>query len=230
MDSLEIKINELTENPTARVPICLCLDTSGSMTGNPIRELTQGVAKFYAEIKSNKLARYSADICIITFGTEVTKRVDFRDVEKQFVPELQAGGLTPMGQAVIKALDTLDFRKQEYKAVGVDYYQPWLVLMTDGQATDDISLAAQEVSQLVSGRRLTVFPIGIGEGANMTELARFSPGRDPIRLQGLAFAEFFTWLSKSVVKTSASSPGEKISLPDNTKWAPNLPRAGWNHI
>lgn len=30
-NNMLIRIQDLVENPTARVPICLCLDTSGSM-------------------------------------------------------------------------------------------------------------------------------------------------------------------------------------------------------
>lgn len=219
MDDLEIKINELTENPSTRVPVCLCLDVSGSMGGKPIQELNQGIVQFFAEIKNDKLARFSADICIVTFGANVTKLVDFRAIDQQSVPHLSASGSTPMGQAVNLALDSLEFRKKEYQTVGVDYYQPWLVLMTDGQPTDDISLAASRVNEMLAARRLTVFPIGIGPNADMNQLRQFSPQRDPLRLKGLEFSEFFTWLSKSIVRTSVSSLGEKVDLPPVNGWA-----------
>lgn len=219
MDDLEIKINELTDNPSARVPVCLCLDVSGSMEGEPIMELNEGIAKFYAEVRGNKLARFSADICIITFGTAVQKIVDFRSVDHQVVPRLFAGGGTPMGEAVNLALDTLELRKREYQTVGNEYYQPWLVLMTDGQPTDDVSLAARRVADAVVARKLTVFPVAIGQGADLAKLAKLSPHTSPVRLKELAFNEFFAWLSKSMVATSASSVGDKVSLPPITGWA-----------
>lgn len=46
----------------------------------------------------------------------------------------------------------------------------------------------------------------------MKVLARFSPKKHPLKLQGLKFREFFSWLSKSVSKTSQSSPGESVKL------------------
>ncbi|MCC8998169.1 MAG: VWA domain-containing protein [Candidatus Contendobacter sp.] len=217
-DDLEIKIHELTENPSARVSISLCLDVSGSMGGEPIRELNEGIHQFFSEVRNHKLAKYSADICIVTFGNSVRKIVDFRAVDQQRVPQLVASGATPMGKAVNLALDTLEFRKNEYKAVGVDYYQPWLVLMTDGQPTDEIAEAAGRAVELVNRRKLTVFPIGIGPHADLAQLAKFSPLRSPMRLKGLAFVEFFTWLSKSIVRTSATSVSDKVELPA-TSWA-----------
>ena len=46
----------------------------------------------------------------------------------------------------------------------------------------------------------------------MNILARFSPGRPPLKLKGLNFREFFTWLSKSVSKVSQSTPGDVVPL------------------
>jgi uncharacterized protein YegL len=71
---------------------------------------------------------------------------------------------------------------------------------------------AQDVKKLVLDKRLTVFPIGVGDGADMQVLSLFSPKRPPLKLKGLRFKEFFEWLSKSVAATSQSTPGEKIKL------------------
>ncbi|HKQ71197.1 MAG TPA: VWA domain-containing protein [Polyangiaceae bacterium] len=218
MDELEIKISELTENPSARVPVCLCIDVSGSMEGDPIRELNGGLVGFFSEVRKNKLARYSADICMVTFGATVEQVVDFRPVDRQAVPALRASGKTPMGAAVELALDTLELRKREYQTVGVDYYQPWLVLMTDGQPTDDIEVAVKRVRELATARKLTVFPIAIGASADMATLARFSPTGRSHRLKGLAFSHFFAWLSKSIIRTSSTSVGDEIGYLDVKGW------------
>ena len=124
-----------------------------------------------------------------------------------------------MGEAVMTALDLLENRKEEYRNAGVDYYQPWMVLMTDGIPTDDITEASYRIGSLVENRKLTVFPIGIGD-ADMEVLAKLGGGRKPLKLQGLRFAEFFTWLSRSVTRVSQSIPGEKVQLPEGLEsWA-----------
>lgn len=244
MDDL-IRKKDLVDNPTARVPVCLCLDTSGSMgrvvrgetkrTGETvfrdgklwnivtggvtaIEELSEGVKAFYEELRSDEVAQYSAEICIVTFGGDSAKLVvDFANLERQTeLPKLEASGMTPMGEAVNLALDCLEKRKQEYQEAGVDYYQPWLVLMTDGEPEGSdpavLEQAIQRTANLVNSKKLTIFPIGIGNEADMNVLARFSPGRTPLHLKEMRFKEFFQWLSQSVSRTSVSMPGEKITL------------------
>lgn len=216
-NNLLVRLEDLVNNPTARVPVCLCLDTSGSMDGQPINELNEGVRLFYEAIKEDETALYSAEISIVTFGGDNAECIaDFASLELQpNAPKLSASGMTPMGEAVNMALDLLERRKDEYKDRGVDYYQPWLVLMTDGEPNGDkseLSRAIDRTVELVNQKKLTVFPIGIGAYADMNVLGQFSPKRPPLKLQGLKFREFFAWLSKSVSKTSQSTPGESVKL------------------
>lgn len=216
-NNMLLRKEDLVNNPTARIPVCLCLDTSGSMYGTPIDELNEGVRLFYDAIREDETALYSAEVSIVTFGGSVAQCiVDFASLEVQpNVPTLSADGMTPMGEAVNMGLDLLEQRKEEYKARGVDYYQPWLVLMTDGAPNGDsaeLSRAINRTVELVNQKKLTVFPIGIGPEADMGVLAQFSPKRPPLKLQGLKFREFFAWLSKSVSKTSQSTPGESVKL------------------
>lgn len=215
-NNLLVRLEDLVNNPTARVPVCLCLDTSGSMDGRPIDELNEGVRLFYEAIREDETALYSAEVSIVTFGGDAQCIADFASLEVQpNVPTLSANGMTPMGEAVNMGLDLLEQRKDEYKDRGVDYYQPWLVLMTDGAPNGDsaeLSCAINRTVDLVNQKKLTVFPIGIGSEADMNVLAQFSPKRPPLKLQGMKFQEFFSWLSKSVSKTSQSTPGESIKL------------------
>ena len=211
-----LRLEDLVNNPTTRVPICLCLDTSGSMDGNPITELNKGVNLFYDAIRHDETAMYSAEICIITFGDTVKLIEDFANIERQTnIPWLTADGRTPMGEAVNMALDCLEKRKEEYKDKGVDYFQPWLVLMTDGEPNGDaqeLNRAISRTQNLINTKKLTIFPIGIGDAADMNVLSKFSPKRSPLKLKEMRFCEFFAWLSQSVTRTSQSMPGEKISL------------------
>ena len=212
-----LRMEALVNNPTARVPVCLCLDVSGSMDGEPIRELNDGVRMFYDAIREDETALYAAEVCIITFGRNGAKCItDFASIELQpDAPVLNAGGMTPMGEAVNLGLDLLEKRKNEYKSKGVDYYQPWLVLMTDGVPNGnpgELSRAISRTVEMANNRKLSIFPIGIGEDADMDVLARFSPKRGPLKLQGLKFRQFFEWLSQSVSRTSQSIPGESVPL------------------
>ena len=212
-----IRSTDLIDNPTARVPICLCLDVSGSMYGDPIRELNEGVQLFYQALAEDEIAAYSAEVCIVTFGMDGARLIaDFSSIAYAARPPvLEAYGQTQMGEAVSLAMDKLMERKQQYKDNGVEYYQPWLVLMTDGAPNGNPEIlqeAIRRVRHEVENRKLSVFPIGVGSEADMRVLAQFSPKRDPLMLWGLAFREFFQWLSSSVSAVSQSRPGERVKI------------------
>lgn len=149
-DNLLVRLEDLVNNPTARVPVCLCLDTSGSMDGDPIDELNGGVRLFYEAIREDETAMYSAEISIVTFGGDAQCIADFASLEIQpDAPLLTANGMTPMGEAVNIGLDLLERRKNEYKERGVDYYQPWLVLMTDGAPNGDSAELSRAIDRTV---------------------------------------------------------------------------------
>lgn len=243
-----LRKEDLEINPTPRVPICLCLDVSGSMgrvVGGQIREtgrrefrdgkwwrvvkggvtalqeMIAGVNLFYDNLLEDDVARYAAEVCVVTFGDEAELIMDFanldrqEDERKEKISGLKAKGETAMGEAVNMALDCLEERKQEYKDAGVDYYQPWLVLMTDGEpngSASEFERAVLRTNELAKVRKLTVFPIGIGDEADMDCLAKFSPRRPPLHLKGMNFKGFFEWLSASVSRTSQSMPGDTIKL------------------
>lgn len=205
--------DELFENPAKRVPVSLCLDTSGSMQSaeaNPssaerttrIALLNQGVRMFADEVRGDEIARYSADISVVTFDSEVRKNLEFGDVDKLgAMKELTAHGMTHLGEGVNQALDLLEARKKQYQMAGVEYYQPWLVLMTDGLPNGDpkeLRRAADRICAMVGSRKLTVIPIAIGKEADLNVLSKFAPGMEPLRLEGMHFGRFFTWLSQSV--------------------------------
>lgn len=220
--SNEFGYDDLIDNPTTRVPVCLCLDTSRSMGGQPIEELNRGIQQFFHEVAADEVARYAVDICIVTFGDQGVRLLqDFCSLDTATCPSLTANGGTPMGEALTLALDKLAQRKQKYKSSGIDYFQPWLVVMTDGQPNGDSAVLAEacrQTSSLQAEKKLVIFPIGIGNEADMQVLGRISPKRAPLKLAGLKFVEFFQWLSKSVSRTSQSIPGEEINLPSIESW------------
>lgn len=208
--------NDLATNPASRVPICLCLDVSGSMEGKRCEELRKGVERFYNSIKEDEVAVNSAEVCIVTFGGKAKCISDFTTVSTMTeLPAFEVRGETPLGEAVNMALDSLEARKQSYRDNGIDYFQPWLVIMTDGYPNGDpleFEKACKRIKNLVETKKLTIFPIGIGQSASMEDLNKLSPKRPALKLRGLNFKEFFEWLSQSVCRVSQSVVGDKITL------------------
>lgn len=214
-DMMLAGLKNLVENPTPRVPVVLCLDVSGSMAGEPIAELNTGVEQYLTEIQRDELTRYAVETAVVTFANEAMCAADFELSEHMQLPRLAAGGITRMGEGVEMALDLLERRKDAYKATGVDYYQPILVLMSDGAPNGDpriLKAAAKQVQDMCEQRRLTVIAVGIGSKADVDMLGLFSPKRGAVHLSGLQFREFFAWLSQSVANVSVSLPGDEGEL------------------
>ena len=214
--TLKLDDSELANNPNIRLPICLVLDTSGSMIGPKIDELNKGVKFFLERMLKNPITRYSSDISILTFGGTVEKILDFGDIENIKISNFSAGGRTPMGEAVLKALDMLEDREKQYGENAVYYWKPWLFIMSDGAATDDIEIAAKKTCNLIKNNKLDLYSIPILPGTP-DELNKFCG--TTISLEELKFEKFFEWLSQSIAGKSESTPGTEYKLPSPTSWS-----------
>lgn len=211
--------DDLINNPTTRIPVVLCLDVSRSMTyHNGILQLKQGINQFYEELKKDDMARYSAEISIVTFSNQAQVEEDFSLVDTKSVPILETGGNTLLGSGVLLALKTLEERKKRYQRLGIDYYQPWLIIMTDGSPHGEsviiLKEAQKEASVLEAAKKLVVVPIGIGPKTDMETLNKFSSRFEAaVHLSATRFSDFFIWLSKSV-SAIASSKDIGVNLLD----------------
>ena len=65
---MAVGMPEFVENPENRCPVILLLDTSGSMTGQPIQELNRGLAAFKQDVQKDSQASLSVEVAMITFG------------------------------------------------------------------------------------------------------------------------------------------------------------------
>ena len=93
--ALKISADDLVENPTPRVPVSLCIDTSGSMMGDKIRELVEGVNQFYNAIDADDDAHDAAEVSVVEFNSGVSLLQDYASVERLTpITTLDPRGLT----------------------------------------------------------------------------------------------------------------------------------------
>lgn len=211
---------EFAENPEPRCPCVLLLDTSGSMEGNSIEELNQGLQAFREEIFNDSLAMKRVEIAIVTFGP-VTVLQDFATADMFRPRELLAAGDTPLGSAVTRGLDLLKNRKQILRTNGIKLFRPWIFLITDGEPTDNWSHLPGIIRSGEETKSFSFFALGVKD-ADFNVLQKLSV-REPMKLSGVRFKEFFLWLSASLKNVSRSNPGDSVSIPDYKPY-------GWSEV
>ena len=196
---------------------CVVLvDTSGSMVGASIRELNEGLKELARALQEDVTASGCADVAVVSFNSTVSTVVPFCPAYSFNPPELTASGMTAMNEAIITGLDILEERKMLYRQYGTPYFRPWMFLLTDGAPTDSIyeSAALQRIQEAIQEKKVTFWPMGIGEGADINRLKKYANGGAVFKATASQFKEAFVWLSNSMsVIGNSDGKTQQINLP-----------------
>jgi uncharacterized protein YegL len=128
--------------------------------------------------------------------------------------DLQAGGVTSMGMA-------LDMVATELKSFPTDTKRlpPVLVLLTDGQPTDDFKRGLDELMNVPWGKKAVRIAIAIGKDADISVLEQFTGNKELVleAKNPQLLIQFIKWAS-TVVKTvsapRASDNGDTLNSVD----------------
>lgn len=194
---------ESEENYQQKCCVVLVLDTSGSMHGQGISQLTNGINVFFDEIgKDTDNLGQKLEIGVITFDSNVNRICEPKLVQYVDLPPLTTQGSTRMVDGVREGVNMVKQRKQYYKDNGIKYYRPWIIMITDGDPDDDqkehLMALASEIQQGMEKREFCFMAIGV-DGADVSVLQVISNSEIPPRMiSGLKFADFFKWLSVTI--------------------------------
>ncbi len=195
-----------------KLPVCLILDTSGSMSEKitssrgmvvKIDELNNNMDSLLNTIRNDNNARIMSDICIIGCGGDTPTVINgYTSVDKINYQHVAPRGRTPLGASVQLALDLLQKRRDYYRNNGIEHYKPILMIMSDGQPTEQDNVvynAAQRCTDAVNNEGLKVLPIGIGQSARLDILDMFSPKVKAKCIDNMdVFVQLFEMLSRSM--------------------------------
>jgi uncharacterized protein YegL len=225
MSVLEDAPIDYKEEP--KCPFVLLLDTSGSMMeaveGKRKIDVLNGGVKALKESLDDQTKK-RLEIAVVTFGG-IVKKGEFLSPNKFEPINYEAGGSTPMGEAILSAIDMVAARKQIYKENGIgDYFRPWIWIVTDGYPTD-MEVGDEKWNEVVRkvhdgevGNHFSFWAVGVSE-ADMEKLKVISANRVPVKLKELKFKEMFEWLANTINSISRSNPGDQLKAEPIDKWA-----------
>ncbi|MEV6172085.1 VWA domain-containing protein [Streptomyces sp. NPDC051954] len=157
------------------LPFYVIVDTSLSMSGEPINAANDIVPSLCDLLRENPTLRDKVRFSLIDFSSQANLRIPLSDLRNVRPPVLTADGATSyaaafrlLGEQIAKDVDQL-------RADGYAYHRPAAFFITDGEPTDADDVWQRELDELSTGTNPpNIVPFGVGETnpATLTTLVR----------------------------------------------------------
>jgi uncharacterized protein YegL len=194
-----------------RLPVYLLLDTSGSMTGEPIEAVKNGVQVMISSLRQNPQAIETAYISIITFDSEARQVVPLTDLASFQMVDIKASGTTCLGEALKNVSKYIDTEVVKTTPEQKGDWKPLVFIMTDGIPTDDWQSGLEEYK-----KRKVAFTVACaaGPGADANLLKQITENVVTLdTADSQSIAKFFTWVTASigVTSTKVEDAGKEVT-------------------
>ena len=185
-----------------RLPIYLLLDTSGSMCGEPITAVQNGVQMLASALQNDPQALETAYLSIITFESSAQQVSPLTELSQFMPPQLNAGGCTALGEALTLVSQCADKEVIKNTPDAKGDWKPMVFIMSDGMPTDDLNAGLAEFRKRKWGM---VVACAAGASCDPQELKQIT---ENIVQLSTADAEsikaYFKWVSQSITTNSKS--------------------------
>ena len=192
-------------NYVRRLPVYLLLDCSGSMSGEPIESVRQGIKMLVNELKGDPQALETACLSVITFASVAQQTSPLTELMLFKEPKLEASGATALGGALKVLRECIDKEVRKTTENQKGDWRPLVFILTDGLHTDDDEFDRQ-TADIKTLKVANI--IAVGAGPYVVLLMNTASAGD--------LSKFFAWVSGSIKMSSKSldaKPGGAIELP-----------------
>lgn len=164
------KLKEFTTQTARPLPVVLLADVSGSMGGDgKIQALNLAVREMIDAFKDASDLRSEIHVSVITFGGAAGVHLPLGRASNASWTDLGASGGTPMGAAFELARTLVEDRN----TVPSRAYRPTLVLVSDGQPTDEWKQQLDALLKSERGGKAFRMALAIGADADHAVLQEF---------------------------------------------------------
>lgn len=179
-----------------RLPVYLLLDCSGSMYGEPIEAVKNGVKVLVSTLRQDPYALETAYLSIITFDSSAQQVSPLTELAAFQQPNIQASGCTALGEALALLSQKADQEVTKTTPEQKGDWKPLVFIMTDGEPTDDLNKGLAEFKKRKWGM---VVACAAGSGANTDTLKKITECVVSLDTADSATIKaFFKWVSASV--------------------------------
>lgn len=186
-------------------------DCSGSMSGDKIQALNFAIRDAIPHMQKVADENPNAQVLVraLAFSSGAQWHISQPTPVADFKwSELKAGGVTDMGRALAMVAEQLKIPPMTDRAL-----PPVLVLISDGQPTDDFETGLKTLMDQAWGKKAVRIAIAIGDDADKDTLQKFigHPELQPLQANNPeALVKHIKWVSTAVLK-SASSPASQTN-------------------
>ena len=217
---------KLPGGPLARRPLHFIwiADCSGSMGGAKIKSLNFAIKNALPAMQDAAAENPNAEVMVRTlkFSSGASWQVANPVPVEQFSwDDLEANGVTDMGKALQLVAEQLDPAVMPQRAL-----PPVLVLISDGQPTDDVSAGLLDLMAQPWGKKAVRIAIAIGDDAEKSVLQRFigHPELEPLQANNAeSLVKFIKWVSTAVLKSASSPASQALNADQGTNVPPPPP-------
>lgn len=200
-----------------RLPVYLVLDVSGSMHGEPIEAVRNGMQILASTLRTDPYALETAYLSVITFDSEARQVVPLTELVAFQPPQIEAGSTTSLGKALTVTRECIEREVQKTTPEAKGDWKPLVFLMTDGAPTDDWQKGLDEFRKAKVGM---VIGCAAGPGADTSILKQITENVVSLdTADSSTIGAFFKWVSASIstsskkVDLNKSEAGEISELP-----------------
>lgn len=185
-----------------RLPVYLLIDCSGSMRGERIEAVKQGIRSLVDELKSDPQALETACLSVITFSSNAKQEEKLTELMLFKEPELKAEGATMFGRALQLLIDCINTEVRKSTETQKGDWKPLVFILTDGSPSDipDFKRCAEILKKMAVAN---IVACAAGADAKTEYLKMITD--NVIMMNSLSagdMAKFFAWVSSSVKMTS----------------------------